>query len=327
MSPARTAARPFVSVLLASRDGARFLPDALASVAAQSYPSLEIIAVDDGSTDATGEILRTFAAANRNARVIHTSGIGLAGALARAADEARGDYLARQDDDDRSRPERIERQVSFLEANPGVAVVGTGAIVIDSEGVTLGRYPIPTAPQSIRRTLRRAVPFVHGSVLMRRAAYDAAGGYRAAFRASQDYDLWLRVPSGAGLANLPDALYEWRLHPSGVFTRARGEQLFYSAVARAFAEERGARGVDSVDLLEQYPDPDRLLARYPRAGRLAFYLGEIHVREGLGRESRQYLGRALADPGSRTEAAPWWLLSWVIPFTPRGRRAARRRRE
>ena len=162
--------------------------------------------------------------------------------------------------------------------------------------------------------------------MMRRATYEAAGGYRAPFRASQDYDLWLRLGEGAGLANLPDALYEWRLHPGGVFSRARSDQLFYSAVARAFADERRSTGRDSIALLESCGAPDAFLARYPFAGRLAFYLGEIHAREGLAREARAYLARALADPRSRADAFPWWVLSWALPFTPRARRARARAR-
>ena len=327
MSTTGSRRRPLVSVLLSSRNGERFLPEALGSIAAQTYPALEAILVDDGSSDRTGAILEAFAAARPSARVLRAPGVGLAAALALAAGEARGDYLARHDDDDRSHPERIERQVAYLEDHPDIAVLGTAAHMIDRNGERIGPYPVPLSLREIRRTLRRAVPFVHGSVVMRRAAYDAAGGYRGAFRASQDYDLWLRMAPEAGLMNLPEPLYEWRLHPSGVFSRARCDQLFYSAVARAFADERRAVRSDSVSLLSECVDPGRFLSCYPRAGRLAFYLGEAHVREGLGREARRFLEQALAEPGSRGDALRWWLLAWLVPWTPRGRRAAGRLRQ
>jgi glycosyltransferase involved in cell wall biosynthesis len=321
-----TATAPLVSVLLASRNGERFLPEALQSLAAQTYTALEPILVDDGSTDRTGAILEELAASHPSARVLRTAGVGLASALALAAKEARGDYLARHDDDDRSHPERIERQVRYLTSHPEVAVLGTAAHMIDSEGRRIGTHPVPQSPEEIRRTLRRAAPFVHGSVVMRRDAYEAAGGYRGAFRASQDYDLWLRIAPSTGMANLADPLYEWRLHDAGVFSRARADQLFYAAVARAFADERRDAGSDSVSLLSNGADADGLLSRYPRAGRLALYLGELHTREGQGREARRFLGRALRDRDSRLEALPWWLLACVVPWTPRGRRAARRAR-
>jgi glycosyltransferase involved in cell wall biosynthesis len=319
-----TSTAPLVSILLASRNGERFLPEALQSLASQTYTALEPILVDDGSADRTGTILEEFAASHPPARVLHTRGVGLASALALAAGEARGEYLARQDDDDRSHPERIERQVRYLASHPEVAVLGTAAHMIDGEGRRIGTHPVPLSPEGIRRTLGRAAPFVHGSVVMRRDAYEAAGGYRGAFRASQDYDLWLRIAPSAGLANLAEPLYEWRLHDAGVFSRARADQLFYAAVARAFAEERRDAGSDSESLLSNGMNADLLLSRYPRAGRLALYLGQLHAREGLGREARRFLSRALRDPQSRFEALPWWLLACVVPWTPRGRRAARR---
>jgi glycosyltransferase involved in cell wall biosynthesis len=312
---------PLVSVLLASRNGSRYLEESLASLAAQTYPEIEIVAVDDGSTDRTPEVLSSFAASHPRTRVLRTQGIGLAGSLALAATHATGSYLARQDDDDRSHPERIEQQVVALEWNTDLAVLGTQASMIDAHGDRIRAYPAPTDREVIRRTLRRATPFVHGSVMMRKAAYEAAGGYRAPFRASQDYDLWLRMGEGAGLANLAEPLYEWRLHPSGVFTRARRDQLFYSAVARAFADERRVTGGDSCTLLESCSDPQKFLDRYPLAGTLAFYLGEVHAREGLARDARRHLARALSDPGSRARALPWWILTWALPLTARGRRA------
>jgi glycosyltransferase involved in cell wall biosynthesis len=285
-----------------------------------------VLVVDDGSTDATGAILAAFASKHPNARALRAEGIGLAAALSLAARHARGELFARQDDDDRSRPARLMKQVQHLLAHAEISVLGTGASIIDEGGRTLSPYPLPMTAEAIRNTLRRGVPFVHGSVMMRRAAYEKAGGYRACFRASQDFDLWLRMAPDAGFANLDEPLYEWRLHAAGVFSRAREAQLFYSSVARAFAEERRDGGVDSTALLAQDPDPDRFLAAYPRAGRLAFLLGETYAREGRAAESRRFFAHALRDPRSRGSALPYWLLTLALPFTPRGRRAATRAR-
>ena len=314
---------PLVSVLLASRNGSRFLPEALESLARQTYPAIELLLVDDGSTDQTGVILREFARSHPTARLFQSDGIGLAGALALAARAASGTFLARQDDDDRSHPERIAREVEHLMSHPRDGVVGTGASLIDVDGQKVTRYRVIVDRDAIRRSLKRATPFVHGSIMIRRDVYERAGGYRKAFRAAQDYDLWLRVPTDVGLWNIPEPLYEWRFHPRGMFARARSEQIFYAALGRAFAEERAATGTDSIELLELLNDRrESFLEQYPRADRLRVLWGESLVREGRVSEARGLLRRALTSPRSSATALAWWLVSWPVALTPRARRHA-----
>jgi glycosyltransferase involved in cell wall biosynthesis len=315
--------QPLVSVLLASKNGARFLPEALRSLALQTYPHLEIALVDDGSVDETGALFESFRRERRCVRTLRTESVGPAAARQAAFLESHGSLLAIHDGDDVSRPDRVERQVAFLREHPEVGVVGTFADHLDEGGNRVGALVTPVGEAAIRRVLRRAPPFVHGSVMMRRTVYERAGGFRAAFRLSEDFDLWLRIPEDTGLANLPEPLYAWRQHGGGATARERGPMLFYAAAARAFADERRETGRDSYDLLERSPDPEAFLARYPRRGRLAFYRGELLAREGLGREARSFLLRAVSDPWSWRRAIPWWLLSWLLPFTARGRRAAR----
>jgi glycosyltransferase involved in cell wall biosynthesis len=319
------ATTPQVSVLIATRDGERYLEESLASLAAQTYPRIEIVAVDDGSADGSPEILARFAARHPQTRVLRTEGVGLAAALHRAAGEATGLLFARQDDDDRSHPERIERQVAFLHLHPEVGVLGTAATRIDETGAAVGPYPVPLAPRAIAAAARRATPFVHGSVVIRREAYEASGGYRRAFHAAQDVDLWLRMPPDAGFANLPQALYEWRAHPGGVFAKGRDHQLFFGAVARAFADERRARGGDSLALLEGADTVEQFLERYDRCDRVRRHWGEALVREGRPEDARRHLGLAMRSARSAPPAAWWWALSWPASLLPRARRARRRR--
>jgi len=319
------AAAPLVSVLLASRNGARHLPDALRGLEAQTYRTTEIIAVDDGSSDETGPMLAAFAQSHPNVRVERTEGIGAAAARDLAFQRSAGSLIAIQDDDDVSRPERITRQVAAFEANPALGVLGTLADVIDEHGTRVGTFPVPLEPGAIRKTLRRAPPFVNGTVMMRRSAYVGAGGFRRAFLSAEDYDLWLRIPSELELANLAEPLYAWRRHAQSTTARDRTRMIFFAAVARAFALERQATGRDSIDLLAAHPDPAAFLERYPMAGELAFQFGEGLAREGRASEARRYLARALREPGSLGRAGSWWLATWLIPLTPRGRAAAKAR--
>ncbi|HSQ60517.1 MAG TPA: glycosyltransferase [Acidobacteriota bacterium] len=317
------ATSPLVSVLLSTRDGSRYLQESLSSLAAQTYPNVEIVAVDDGSSDGSPEILARFAAAHPRTRVIRTEGIGLAAALHRAAGEAAGLLYARQDDDDRSHPERFERQVRYFHLNADAGVVGTTATRIGANGEALGPYPVPLTPGAIAAALRRGTPFVHGSVMIRREAYEASGGYRAAFEAAQDVDLWLRMPREFRFANLDRPLYEWRAHPGGVFARARDRQLFFGAAARAFAEERRARGSngrDSVAILARAETTEAFLEEYARRDRVERHWAESLVREGRVAEARAMLRRAMRAPRSAAEASLWWAISWPAGLLPRARR-------
>jgi glycosyltransferase involved in cell wall biosynthesis len=318
-----SACAPLVSVLIASRNGARYLDEALASLAAQTFPALEIVAVDDGSTDDTPKILAAFAERHGRTRVHRTAGLGLAGALALAARDAHGDLLARQDDDDRSAPERMARQVAAFESRPELSVLGTGARVIDAGGRTAGTETVPLGSAAIIRALRRGPPFVHGSVMMRRAAYEQTGGYREAFGASQDYDLWLRMAPAAIMANLPEPLYEWRRHKGGVFARAREEQLFFAALARAFADERTETGADAIAAFAAATDRDAFIAGYPHARRLLREWGERLARDGRTGAARAKLLKSFRRGGG-ARALLWWLATGGIALTPRARRAAAR---
>ena len=310
---------PRVSVLLGTRNGERFLSEALDSLARQTFRDFELIAVDDSSTDRTSAQLEAFASEHDWCRVLRTEGIGLAGSLAMAAREARGELFARQDDDDLSQPTRFERQVAEFDRIPSLGVLGSAARVIDEQGQTLGDYPVPLEQSAIQRTLQRATPFVHGAVMLRRSVYEAAGGYREVFRASQDLDLWLRLPAGTGLANLPEPLYHWRKHAGGTYARAREAQLFYSAAARAFVAERRHSGTDSANLLRSHSDPMSFAASYRRSGDFLRIHGELLVRDGRTVPARRALAAALR--AGRWDALPWWLISWPVAFTPRGRAA------
>jgi glycosyltransferase involved in cell wall biosynthesis len=307
---------------MACRDGERHLEEALASVSAQTFRDWEAIVVDDGSRDRTGAILAAAATRDPRIRVLRTGGEGLAAALNRAGSEARGEFFARHDADDRSHQERFARQVAWLDAYAGTGVVGTAAARIGPAGESRMTIPVPIEPDAIRRALRRVPPFVHGSVMIRADVFRAAGGYRAAFAASQDLDLWMRLPATIGLANLPDRLYEWRQHEGGTFASARDRQLRFAALARAFAAERRERGTDSYREFEAAENFEAFVARYRHRDRLCLLLGDVFAREGRVSEARGWLARALASPRTLLPALAWWAASFAIALSPRATRHA-----
>ena len=287
---------PSVSVILAVYNGERHLQDSLNSVLAQTFTDFELIVVDDGSTDRTMEILAAVERADPRIVVVRQENRGLTASLIRGVGLARGTYVARQDADDISKPERFERQVAHLDAHPAVAALGTSADVIDRSGTVVGALTTAYGAQAVKYGLvtSRTSP-VHGSIMMRRDAHEMGGGYREAFRACQDYDLWLRLSARFEIDNLADPLYQWRLDSESVYTSQRETQLKYHGIALGFHHEREADGYDSCALLEScHGNLEEFAARYQRGAFVYAAWGELLLR-GLGNSGsvRQYFRRAL----------------------------------
>ncbi len=207
---------PPISVLLPVRDGAATLEDAIASMEAQTDPDFEVLAVDDGSTDATPDILEEWAGRDSRVRVLRQPPGGIVAALERSRAEARGRYLARMDADDISEPERLARQRELLEAQR--ALVGCGCFVryFPREAVRAGarRYEewmnSSYSAEDVERNVFIECPLAHPTFFLRAEAVQAVGGYRDPGWA-EDHDLLLRLwEAGGRLAKVPEVLFRWR---------------------------------------------------------------------------------------------------------------------
>ena len=213
--------RPRVSVLLPVRDARDTLDACLDSLAAQTLGDHEVVAVDDGSADGSGERLRERARADARLRVLTTPPLGLVGALNRALGAARAEVVARMDADDVAHASRLERQAERLERDRGVDVLGSRVAAIAAAGGAVGvGMAAYVAWQNtlldhgaIGRARFVESPLVHPSVAMRRAALVALGGYRDS-GGPEDYELWLRAfDAGLRFAKLGETLLEWRDGP------------------------------------------------------------------------------------------------------------------
>lgn len=200
---------PHVSVIMATFNCAHTLQDALDSIASQNYPYWDLIACDDASTDGSLRILESFAEAHPGKVTILRNDVNskLAYSLNRCLSQAKGDYIARMDGDDLSRPGRFAAQVNALLAAPHHAVVGTAMQRFDEKGLkdVLRLPPTPT-----RESMRWGAPFAHATIMMRPEAYAALGGYTVSRRTerTEDLDLWFRFfHAGFTGQNLPEPFY------------------------------------------------------------------------------------------------------------------------
>jgi glycosyltransferase involved in cell wall biosynthesis len=294
---------PLISVLLPVRNGERFLPAALDSLAAQTFGDFEAILVDDGSTDGTPALLAAAAARDPRFRVERGPGEGVAAALARAIAPAQGRYLARLDADDLARPERFARQLAYLEAHPKLVVLGTGYEEIDEQGAVLRRQRMPTEPAEVRAILPRTNCIAHPTVMMRREAVAQVGGYRRTFEGAEDYDLWLRLLEIGELANLAEPLLGYRRHGTAAMLRRARLSALAELGARA-AYRRRERGLP--ELLDETRPLDRealrrmglseaaidrhLVKRFMAAARDAARAGARAEALGLVEEGAKALG-------------------------------------
>ena len=219
-------------------NGAPQVGEAVQSVLSQTAADLELIVIDDDSSDATPAILKSFR--DPRLRVTRRSRGGLTSALNAALAMARAPLVARLDADDIALPQRLERQLEYLKGHPDVGLLGTAARETDAAGKEVAILRPPTDDALIRRALIRRNPFVHSSIVMRRAAVDLAGGYDEAYPVTQDYDLWMRMSRVTRMANLSDLLVIRRLLPGRVTAAREGERWKAEARIRWRAVRSGA---------------------------------------------------------------------------------------
>jgi glycosyltransferase involved in cell wall biosynthesis len=199
-------------------NGERHLRQTVESILGQTFRDFEFIIVNDGSKDSSREILAEYEQKDARIRVIDQENRGLTRALIRGCAEARGQYIARQDADDWSHPERLGRSVELFAPFPQLTMVSSWARYIDALGDVVQTVERPANPNLATPQLlhKRLGPPAHGSVMFRRTAYEAVGGYRACFYYAQDSDLWLRLASVGGVAYVQQYLYHHRLAPETI---------------------------------------------------------------------------------------------------------------
>jgi len=210
---------PAVSVLLPVRNALPHLHRAIRSLNRQTIPNFEVVAVDDGSTDGSSEVLEEWAANDPRVRVVRREIFGLVAALNDGLSECRAPVVARMDADDISHPRRLQLQTEFLEKHPGVDVVSCLVRHFPwhrvGQGFRLYEEWLNSLTTHGDMALERFVesPLAHPSTMLRRRRLEEIGGYRD-LGWPEDYDLWLRlIEAGATLEKIGRFLYFWREHP------------------------------------------------------------------------------------------------------------------
>lgn len=251
---------PDVSVVIAVYNGTEFLQQAIDSVLQQSFTNFELIVVDDGSTDQTGEILRGNT--DSRLRVIRNErNTGIAFSRNRGLAMARAPYLACMDADDLSSVERFSRQVAFLNDHPEIALVGSYVKIIDGNGRVGATLEVPTDPGTIASMILRVNCLAHTSVMARKSCILDVGGYDETMACALDYDLWLRMAERYKLANLPECLVNYRIHPGQIsLTRLKKQRELANESRRRALNRRARNGSSLVSANKPLDRLDQLTA-------------------------------------------------------------------
>ena len=236
---------PLVSVVLPVWNCPGYVGAAIGSVLSQTFSEFEFLIIDDGSTDDTPRILEKYI--DPRIRLIRHENRGLAGTLNVGIGVARGKYIARQDQDDISLPDRLAKQLAYMESHPECGLLGTWAQIMEGDRLTERYHRHPSAVE-LRYQLLFNNPFVHSSVMLRKSVLETVGGYSTdpIRQPPEDYELWSRLSRHSNVANLPEVLLYYREVP-GSMSRT-GPSPFREKLIRICVENLSlASGVLSTD--------------------------------------------------------------------------------
>lgn len=211
--------RPVISVVMPVHNAERYIDESVKSILAQEPADIELIVVDDGSTDAS--VARLESIGDSRMRIIRQSNQGVARALMTGMEQARAAIIARHDADDVALPGRLSAPLGLLRARPEIGIVGAAATVTDADGRPTGELRHAQDDASIRYAALFDSPFVHPTVMFRRSAYDLAGGYRDDATVFEDHDLWWRMSKVTRMANISDVLLRYREVPTSASRMAK----------------------------------------------------------------------------------------------------------
>lgn len=313
---------PQVSVLIPAHNAATTLHASVRSILRQSWTNLEVIVVDDGSTDETAAVVERLAASDTRVRLFHQPNQGIAAALNAGLRECSGRYVARMDADDISLPWRIRRQVDFMERHPTVAASGTGVLPFQNRPFRIGVPALfPEDSQGIHTRLMFNPPIMHPTAIIRREIVDTEEFYDSTMPEAQDYALWTRLARRHRLSNISDICLFYRRSSGSISQSRRAQQQARARELRlenlaalcgdAFAARHAPLHLEMMDRRFEQPS---LLAEMPG------YVEALLAMPGVSRRTVEntWFGYCLAYSRTGREAAALFAEVRSARMTERG---------
>jgi glycosyltransferase involved in cell wall biosynthesis len=296
-----------VSVLMPMRDAQRYVRPALASVLSQPGVDLEVVVIDDGSTDNSADIVRQLG--DPRVRMIAGPCGGISVALNRGLDVATGEFIARCDADDLYPANRLAWQVEFLDANPDYGAICGAYSTMTHRGQHVADLDCGRVNEEITAELRGGKTRTHlGTYLVRASAYRAVGGFRPYFVTAEDIDLQLRLAETTRICYEPRQSYVFRLHDASItYLQSDAARVFYDRTARHFQQQRQAGAGDDLDRNCPPLPPEDLVAPPSKA---ALQVQDMLMAASWREHRAGEKGRALGTGLRAIRARPTNLAAW-----------------
>ncbi|MDD4286890.1 MAG: glycosyltransferase [Candidatus Peribacteraceae bacterium] len=239
---------PLVSVVMPAYNVEQYIAESIESILSQTCDDFEFIIINDGSSDATLDIIEKYA--RQDVRIIRRStdqNFGINHARNMGLTHVRGTYIAMMDADDIAVPQRLEKQVRFLESHPEVGVVGGAMVIVNEHNILIGerRYPIDDA--AIRKRMFYFNPFCHPSTMMRKGVLEQSGMYNLQYRGTADYDLYFRIGMISQFANLDELVHRYRVRPGSLsFVQKKMMEIETISIRKVYFKAYGASVSDRI---------------------------------------------------------------------------------
>lgn len=200
---------PLVSIVIPVHNGEKYIKESIDSCLAQTYPSVEIIAVDDESTDNTLNILKEYKDKIKIFSIEKQNGLG--NVINKGINESKGKYIARMDADDAMHPTRLEKQIEYLESHPNCVAVGGQIDIMDENSKITGHRGYALEDKDIKKNMFLFMPFAHPAVTLRRTAIEEIGLYPENMWKVEDVKFFFLLSTKGEYHNLPDTVLKYRM--------------------------------------------------------------------------------------------------------------------
>ncbi|MDD5634070.1 MAG: glycosyltransferase [Candidatus Omnitrophica bacterium] len=234
-----------VSVITPVYNNEKYISQCIESILGQTYGDFEYIIVDDGSTDSTLSLAQSYAAKDERIKIVENGkNYGQAYSMNAGVKSSIGDFIVVMDSDDVAMPQRIARQLTFLENNKDYGICGALQIIVDEKDKEISIKEAEQKSGDITQFVHDTAHLSHSTCMFRKQVFQDVGGYRAEFRRAQDYDLFLRISEKNKIYNIPEVLLAHRFSIERATISDRRTQLLFTEVARRLASQRKTEGAD-----------------------------------------------------------------------------------